>query len=122
MPVIMHITITTKDGCFDEFHALAKEELAFTRGSEGCMSIHTSSSRGTNTLKFAEVWKSEEDFYTYFAKRVERSREDFARLLAGRPEKECFQTDDWGYGKDWQKIILMPTQTVPERYLCSVIL
>ncbi len=103
MSVTMHITITTKDGCFDQFHALAKEELAFTRGSEGCISIHTSSSKNTNTLKFAEVWESEDHFNTYFAKRVERSGEDFARLLEGPPEKECFQTDDWGYGKEWHK-------------------
>ena len=91
MTVTMHITITTKDGCFDEFHALAKEELAFTRGSKGCVSIQTSSSKGTNTLKFAEVWDSEDDFNTYFAKRVERSGEEFGRLLEGPPEKECFQ-------------------------------
>jgi quinol monooxygenase YgiN len=103
MSVTMHITITTKEGCFDEFHALAKEELAFTRGSKGCVSIQTSSSKDTNTLKFAEVWDSEDDFNTYFAKRVERSGEDFGRLLEGPPEKECFQTDDWGYGKEWQK-------------------
>jgi quinol monooxygenase YgiN len=103
MTITMHVTITTKDGCFDEFHALAKEELAFTRGSEGCLSIHTSSSRDTNTLKFAEVWESENDFNTYFEKRVERSGEDFARLLVGPPEKECFQTDDWGYGEEWKK-------------------
>ena len=99
----INFTITTKDGCFDQFHALAKEELAFTRGSEGCISIHTSSSKDTNTLKFAEVWESEDHFNTYFAKRVERSGEDFASLLEGPPEKECFQTDDWGYGKEWQK-------------------
>ena len=99
----MHITITTKDGCFDDFHALAKEELAFTRGSEGCLSIQISSSKDTNTLKFAEVWESEADFDTYFAKRVERSGEDFARLLIGPPEIEWFQTDDCGYGKEWQK-------------------
>lgn len=71
MSVTMHTTITTKDGCFDEFHTLAKEELAFTRGSEGCISIQTSSSKDTNTLKFAEVWKREDDFNTYFVKRVE---------------------------------------------------
>ena len=59
--------------------------------------------KNTNTLKFAELWESEENFYTYFEKRVERSGEDFGRLLAGQPEKECFQTDDWGYGKEWQK-------------------
>ena len=103
MSITMHITITTKDGCFDEFHALAKEELAFTRGSEGCISIHTSSSRDTNTLKFAGDGTSEDEFDIYFAKRVERSGKDFARLLAGPPEKECFQSDNWGYGKEWQK-------------------
>ena len=54
-------------------------------------------------MKFAEVWDSEDDFNNYFAKRVERSGEDFGRLLVGPPEKECFKTDDWGYGKDWQK-------------------
>ena len=103
MSVTIHVTITTKEGCFDEFHALAKEELAFTRGSKGCISIHTSSSKATNTLKFVEVWESESDFNTYFAKRVERSGEDFGRLLVGPPEQECFQTDDWGYGENWQK-------------------
>ncbi len=103
MSVTIHVTIKTKEGCFDEFHALAKEELAFTRGSKGCISINTSSSRATNTLKFAEVWESESDFNTYFAKRVERSGEDFGRLLVGPPEQECFQTDDWGYGENWQK-------------------
>ena len=79
MSITIHITITTKDGCFDDFHALAKEELAFTRGSKGCISIQTSSSKDTNTLKFAEVWDSEDEFNTYFAKRVERSGEDFGR-------------------------------------------
>ena len=99
----MHITITTKDGCFDDFHALAKEELAFTRGSEGCLSIQISSSKDTNTLKFAEIWESEADFDTYFAKRVERKGKYFKHSLEERLEKECFQTDDWGYGKEWQK-------------------
>jgi hypothetical protein len=100
MSVTMHIMITTKDGCFDEFHALAKKKLIFTRGSEDYILIQTSSSQDTNTLEFTEVRKSENDFNTYFAKRVERSGEDFARLLAGQLEKECFQTDDWGYGKE----------------------
>ena len=102
MSVTVHITITTNDGCFDEFHALAKEELAFTRGSKDCISIHTSSWKATNTLKFAETWESEEDFNTYFEKRVERSVEDFGRLWAGLAEKECFRPDDWDYGKEWQ--------------------
>ena len=103
MSVIMHITITTEYDCFDDLQALAKEELAFTRGLKGCIPIHTSSSKDTNTLKFAEVWESVENFNTYFEKRVERSGEDFGRLLVGPPGKECFQTDDWGYGKEWQK-------------------
>ena len=103
MSITMHVTITTKDGCFDEFHALAKKELEFTRSSRGCISIHTSSSSAKNTLKFTEVWESEHDFDTYFAKRVERSGDDFGRLLLGPPEKECFKTDDWGYGKEWRK-------------------
>ena len=94
MSITMHITIMTKEGCFDDFYDLAKEELAFTRGSKGCISIQTSSSRDPNTFKFAEVWDNDGDFNTYFAKRVERSGEDFARLLVGPPEKECFQTDD----------------------------
>ena len=54
-------------------------------------------------LKFAEVWESKDDFNTYFAKRIKRSGEDFVRLLLGPPKKECFQTDDWDYGKEWQK-------------------
>ena len=103
MSITMHVTITTKVDCFDEFCALAKKELAFTRGSHGCLAIHTSSSRKTNTLKFTEVWESEHHFNTYFEKRVERSGKDFERLLEGPPEKECFQTDDWGYGKEWKK-------------------
>ena len=123
MSITMHITITTKDGCFDEFHALAKEELVFIRGSKGCLSIRTSSSRDTNTLKFAEVWKSEEDFNTYFAKRVERSGDDFGRLLLGPPEKECFQTDDWGYKKKSGKNNYYATKNFGgEKYLFSALL
>ena len=98
----MHVTITTKDGCFEEFYNLAKDELAFTRGSEGCQSIYTSSSKETNTLKFVEVWDNEDSFNNYFEKRVERSGADFGRLLVGPPVKECFVTDDWGYGADWK--------------------
>ena len=63
MSITMHITITTKDGCFDEFHALAKEELAFTRGFKGCLSIHISPSRDTNTCGGLE---HEDDFNTWF--------------------------------------------------------
>ena len=69
MSVTMHITIITKEGCFDEFHALAKKELAFTRGSSGQISIHTSSSKATNTLKFVEVWESESDFNILLCKK-----------------------------------------------------
>ena len=55
MSITMHVTVTAKDGCFEEFYNLAKDELAFTRGSEGCQSIYTSSSKETNTLKFVEI-------------------------------------------------------------------
>ena len=103
MSVTRDITTTTKDGCFNKFHTLAKEELAFTRGSKGCVSIQTASSKDTNTLKFPEVWDNEGDFNTYFAKRVERKGKYFKHSLEERLEKECFQTDDWGYGKELQK-------------------
>jgi len=102
MSITMHVTVTAKDGCFEEFYNLAKDELAFTRGSEGCQCIHTSSSKETNTLKFVEIWDNEDSFNNYFEKRVERSGADFERLLAGPPVKECFRTDDWGYGSDWE--------------------
>ena len=100
MTITLNISLKTEDGCFDDFHALTKEELTFTRGSKGCQSIQTSSSKNTNTLKFAEVWDSDDDFNAYFAKRVEWSGENFARLLLGSLDKECFQTYDWGYGKE----------------------
>ena len=64
MSVIMDIAITTNDGCFDEFHAFANEELAFTRGLQGCTVSHISSFRNTNTAQFAEIWDSDEDFNT----------------------------------------------------------
>lgn len=102
MSVTMHCTLKTKDDCFDEFYNLAQEELAFTRGSEGCQSIQTSSSKATNTFKFIEIWETEDLFNQYFEKRVERSGADFERLLVGPPEIECFVTDDWGYGEDWK--------------------
>ena len=103
MSVTVHVTIRTKEGCFDDFYALAKSELAFTRGFDGCHAVYTSSSKDTNTLKFIEIWDSEDAFDVYFAKRAERSGEDFAKLLEGPPTKECFQTDNWGYGPDWKK-------------------
>ena len=66
MSVTMHCTLKSKDGCFDEFYNLAREELAFTRGSEGCVSIQTSSSKETNTFKFIEIWENEEDFFNRY--------------------------------------------------------
>ncbi len=102
MSVTMHCTLKTKDECFDEFYNLAREELAFTRGSEGCISIQTSSSKEANTFKFIEIWENEELFNQYFEKRVERSGADFERLLVGPPEIECLVTDDWGYGEKWK--------------------
>ena len=35
MGITTFVTLVTKDGCFDEFYNLAKEELAFTRQSKG---------------------------------------------------------------------------------------
>ena len=102
MSVTMHCTLKSKDGCFDEFYDLAREELAFTRGSEGCMSIQTSSSKETNTFKFIEIWENEDFFNRYFEKRVQRSGADFERLLVGPPEIERCITDDWGYGDEWK--------------------
>ena len=46
MSVTMYITITTKDGCFDEIHALAKEELAVPRTASQSTLLH----RETQTL------------------------------------------------------------------------
>ena len=54
MSVTIHVTITTK-GCFDEFHALAKE--LHLRGSKGCISIHLFIQSHEHP-KFAEVWKA----------------------------------------------------------------
>ena len=39
--------------------------------------------KATNTLKFAETWESEEDFNTYFEKRVERSGRFWAVMWQG---------------------------------------
>ena len=33
-------------------------------------------------------------------------------------KKECFQTDDWGYGKEWQKIIAMLSRAFAEKNFC----
>ena len=52
MSVTVQVTITTKEGCFDDFYALAKNKLEFTRGFDGCHAVYTSSSKATNNLKF----------------------------------------------------------------------
>ena len=97
MGITTFVTLVTKDGCFDEFYNLAKEELAFTRQSKGCKSILVSTNRETNTMKMVQFWEDEASFDEYFEKRVERSGADFARLLEGPPEKEHFSTENFGY-------------------------
>ena len=97
MGITTFVTLVTKDGCFDEFYNLAKEELAFTRQSKGCKSILVSTNRETNTMKLVQFWEDEASFDEYFEKRVERSGADFARLLEGPPEKEHFSTENFGY-------------------------
>ena len=96
MGITTFVTLVTKDGCFDEFYNLAKEELAFTRQSKGCKSILVSTNRETNTMKMVQFWEDEASFDEYFEKRVERSGADFARLLEGPPEKEHFSTENFG--------------------------
>ena len=97
MGITTFVTLVTKDGCFDEFYNLAKEELAFTRQSKGCKSILVSTNRETNTMKLVQFWEDEASFDEYFEKRVERSGADFARLLESPPEKEHFSTENFGY-------------------------
>ena len=97
MGITTFVTLVTKDGCFDEFYNLAKEELAFTRQSKGCKSILVSTNRETNTMKLVQFWEDEASFDEYFEKRVERSGADFARLLEGPPVKEHFSTENFGY-------------------------
>ena len=97
MGITTFVTLVTKDGCFDEFYNLAKEELAFTRQSKGCKSILVSTNREINTMKMVQFWEDEASFDEYFEKRVERSGADFARLLEGPPEKEHFSTENFGY-------------------------
>lgn len=97
MGITTFVTLKTKEGCFDEFYNLAREELAFTRGSKGCKSILVSTTREANTLKFVEFWEDEESFNEYFERRVERSGADFERLLAGLPQTEHYSTENWDY-------------------------
>ena len=97
MGITTFVTLITKDGCFDEFYNLAKEELAFTRQSKGCKSILVSTNRETNTMKMVQFWENETSYDEYFQKRVERSGADFERLLVGPPEKEHYLTESFGY-------------------------
>ena len=97
MGITTFVTLVTKDGCFDEFYNLAKEELAFTRQSKGCKSILVSTNRETNTMKMVQFWEDEASYDDYFEKRVERSGADFERLLVEPPEKEHYLTENFGY-------------------------
>ena len=83
----MHITITLKRVV--EFYALAKRSSHLLEDLRVAFQS-TPSSKDTNTLKFAEVWNSKMTL-TPILQRVERSGEDFARLLAGPPEKNVFR-------------------------------
>ena len=62
MGITTFVTLITKDGCFDEFYNLAKEELAFTRQSKGCKSILVSTNRETNTMKMVQFWEDETSY------------------------------------------------------------
>ena len=97
MGITTFVTLITKDGYFDEFYNLAKEELAFTRQSKGCKSILVSTNRETNTMKLVQFWENEASFDEYFEQRVKRSGVDFERLLECPPEKEHFFTENFGY-------------------------
>ena len=97
MGITTFVTLKTKDGCFDEFYNLAKEELAFTRQSKGCKSILVSTNREINTMKMVQFWEDGASFDEYFEKRVVRSGADFERLLVGPPEKEHYFTENFGY-------------------------
>ena len=81
MSVTVIVTIEAKPDAYKEFMALAKDELAFTRSSEGCRSIHVSTDADTNILKLVQFWENKELFMSYFEKRVERSREVFEKAL-----------------------------------------
>ena len=63
MTTTVYVTIKTKADSFDAMHSYAKEELAWTREYDGCHSIHCSSDQATNTIKFVEVWDSQEARY-----------------------------------------------------------
>jgi hypothetical protein len=94
-----HSYFTNLIGCFDEFYALAKEELAFTRGSEGCISIHTSSSRDTNTLNLLRFGKARKILIIILQKELSvagktlracwkgRQKKNVSRLMIGVTEK-----------------------------------
>ena len=103
MSITTHATITTKPETFDEFHQYIKVELAMTRESAGCRSIHCSSDKETNTLKFVGVWDDIDSFNAYSERRQERSGEIIARLLAEDGMEVVFHnTDDWGYGSEYK--------------------
>ena len=97
MGITTFVTVRTKEGCFNEFYNKAKEELAFTRQSEGCKSIFISTDRDTGTMKMVQFWENQTSFDAYFAKRMERSAVDFERLLVSPPQIEHFFTENFGY-------------------------
>lgn len=101
MSVTVIVTIQAKPETYEEFVTLAKEELAFTRSSEGCHAVHVSTDEGSQVLKLVQFWESKDLFMQYFEKRVERSGEVFEKALTGMPAMEFYDTLDWGYGVEF---------------------
>ena len=102
MTTTVHVTIKTRGDGFEPFLEYAKRDLYWTREHESCHSIHCSSDKETNTIKFVEVWDSKEAFMSYFEKRGERSGEKFAQWLEENGISfEFHNTDEWGYGTDY---------------------
>ena len=101
MSVTVIVTIQAKPETYEEFVTLAKEELAFTRSSQGCHAVHVSTEADSHVLKLVQFWESKDLFMQYFEKRVERSGEVFEKALMGMPVMEFYDTLDWGYGAEY---------------------
>ncbi len=101
MSVTVIVTLQAKPDTYEDFVSLAKEELAFTRSSQGCRAVHVSTDADSQILKLVQFWESKDLFMQYFEKRVERSGEVFEKALMGMPAMEFYDTLDWGYGADF---------------------
>ena len=101
MSVTVIVTLQAKPDTYEDFVSLAKEELAFTRSSQGCRAVHVSTDADSQILKLVQFWESKDLFMQYFEKRVERSGEVFEKALMCMPAMEFYDTLDWGYGADF---------------------